>query len=98
MINVTTEEVLPLSAAAKLLPRRRRGRPVAMATLYRWASSGLHGVRLEVVRVGGTTCTTRAALQRFCEELTRKTATGQRTRKVSQGDGEHEATLITRGY
>jgi len=43
------------------------------ATLYRWAKCGLHGVKLETLRVGGTLCTSLEALQRFCERLTAST-------------------------
>ncbi|QKK07527.1 MAG: DUF1580 domain-containing protein [Planctomycetota bacterium] len=39
------------------------------STLYRWACSGLSGVRLEVVQVGGTMCTSRAAMERFFTRL-----------------------------
>ncbi|MCH7727048.1 MAG: DUF1580 domain-containing protein [Planctomycetes bacterium] len=63
------EGLLPLAEAAKILPRRR-GRKVATSTLYRWAKRGLRGVCLEVVQVGGTTCTSRSALQRFFNRLT----------------------------
>lgn len=40
------------------------------ATLHRWATDGLKGVRLEVIRIGGTTCTSKSALQRFFNALT----------------------------
>ncbi|QKK07485.1 MAG: DUF1580 domain-containing protein [Planctomycetota bacterium] len=63
------EQLLPLAQAAKLLPGRRHGRPPAPSTLYRWACYGLSGVRLEVVQVGGTMCTSRAALERFFTRL-----------------------------
>lgn len=59
------EEVLSLTDAAKLLPRRRRGKKPHSSTLYRWATVGLRGVTLETLRVGGTLCTSREALQRF---------------------------------
>ena len=45
------------------------GRPVSPATLWRWSSHGLRGVRLETVRVGGTTCTSTEALSRFFARL-----------------------------
>ena len=41
-----------------------------MATLYRWASHGCRGVRLETIQIGGTKCTSRQALQRFFAGLT----------------------------
>lgn len=65
------EELLSLPAAAKLLPRRREGKKVHTATLYRWTVTGLRGVVLESLQVGGTRCTSREALQRFFERLNR---------------------------
>lgn len=43
-------------------------------TLWRWAKKGLNGpdgqkVHLEIVRVGGTNCTSIEALQRFFDRL-----------------------------
>ncbi len=63
------EEILTLRHAAQRLPRRRSGRRPHPATLYRWATDGLRGVRLETIQVGGTTCTSIEALQRFFERL-----------------------------
>ena len=70
MIEITKEELLTLQKAARLLPRRRKGKQVHASTLYRWAAQGLKGVRLEVIKVGGTACTSREALQRFFQALT----------------------------
>ena len=39
------------------------------STLFRWASKGLRGVRLEVIRIGGTQCTSVEALARFFHRL-----------------------------
>ena len=78
MINLTSESVLSLTEAAKALPRRRAGKRPHVATLYRWASRGLRGVKLETLQVGGTLCTSTEALQRFFERLgTPATATDQ---------------------
>ena len=73
-INVFEESVLSLTEAAKLLPRRRRGRKVHVSCIFRWAQAGLKSasgmvVRLETVRVGGTKCTSKEALQRFFDRL-----------------------------
>jgi hypothetical protein len=70
LIDITTEEIGPLSDKADSLPRRRRGRKVHVSTLYRWATVGCRGVRLETIQIGGTCCTSTEALQRFFEELT----------------------------
>ncbi len=70
MIDVALEDVVSLTDAAKLLPKRRGGKRPHVATLYRWASGGCRGVVLETIQVGGTLCTSRQALQRFFEALT----------------------------
>lgn len=71
MIDISAETVVTFTDAAKDLPRRRRGRPVHPATLHRWASRGIGGVRLEFIKIGGTRCTSREALQRFFDTITR---------------------------
>jgi hypothetical protein len=69
MPDLLSEQPLSLAAAAQLLPHRRGDRPAHPSTLFRWAQHGLRGVKLEVVQVGGTKCTSRAALARFFERL-----------------------------
>lgn len=69
MIDYTTEEVVSLGTAAHRLPRCRGGRPVNPSTLWRWATRGLRGVRLETIRVGGSTCTSTEAVKRFLAAL-----------------------------
>jgi len=84
MIDITTEQVLSLTDAALLLPTRRRGRPTHPGTLYRWATSGVRGIRLETLRVGGTLCTSPAALQRFCDALTLSEEATARAREAGR--------------
>jgi len=74
-IDVFSETVLTLSEAAKRLPRVRRGKKIHVSSLYRWIMGGRRSrdgmvVRLETVKVGGTTCTSLEALQRFFDRLT----------------------------
>lgn len=75
-IDITSENVVTLTEAAKLLPPRRRGKRPNLATMYRWTKSGCRGVVLESVQVGGTRCTSREALSRFVERLTDRAAVG----------------------
>ncbi len=63
-INIESETILGLTAATKVLPRVNGRRP-AISTLWRWCRKGLHGVRLEYVRVGRNIATSREALNRF---------------------------------
>ena len=71
MIDLARETVASLTEAAKWkrLPRRRQGKRPHVSTLYRWATAGVAGVKLETIRVGGTLCTSLEALQRFFERL-----------------------------
>jgi hypothetical protein len=70
MIDLATEELIPLSEVPKLLPRRRTGRTIHLSAIYRWRQKGIKGIRLETATLGGTTYTSKEALARFCERLT----------------------------
>jgi len=69
MIDTTRETLLSLAEAGTILRKH-------VATVYRWSTAGVRGVILETLQVGGTRCTSREAVQRFCEALT--DATGPR--------------------
>src|SRR3954462_13703065 len=74
MISISLETVIPLSKVGDYCPRRRAEKKVHSSTALRWAKSGCvaeDGTRvfLEKIRVGGTTCTSVEALQRFFERL-----------------------------
>src|SRR5689334_23194438 len=69
MIDSTTEELLSLAEASKTVPGKN-GHGVNPSTVWRWALRGVGGVRLEVLRLGGRTCTSKQALQRFYERCT----------------------------
>lgn len=97
MINIGTDELLTLNAAAKRLPKGRTGKPVHVATLHRWASAGgLSGIRLETVKVGGVRYTSAEALERFVERCTAGDSTTpsqtRRSRKREIDRAEHELT------
>jgi hypothetical protein len=72
MIDPILEETFPLSQATRRIASlrcRRNGKPIASSTLWRWHTKGLGGVRLEVVRLGGLTCTSEDAVTRFFSAL-----------------------------
>ena len=71
MLNVANESFLTMTEATKVLP----GRP-NIATLWRWRTRGVRGVKLESCLVGGRRYTSREALDRFIE------------RSTAAGDGE----------
>lgn len=68
MIDTTKEHLLPVRDVPKLLPRRPNGRRLHISAVYRWIQRGVGGVRLEAVKIGGTTYTSREALERFAQQ------------------------------
>jgi hypothetical protein len=67
-----SEPLIPLTQVPSLpfIPRRRRGKKLNQATVFRWANPGVQRVRLETIRFGGTLCTTQGALLEFFRRLT----------------------------
>ncbi|HKB41964.1 MAG TPA: DUF1580 domain-containing protein [Gemmataceae bacterium] len=75
MIDLSHEDLLPLTAACRVIPPGRNGRRTHLSTLLRWIINGVRApggdvVRLEAVRLGGRWLTSAQALQRFGERLT----------------------------
>jgi hypothetical protein len=93
-IDPFTEEVLSFAQAARRLPRMRGGRPVSPATLWRWATSGLRGVRLETTHIGGTRCTSLEALARFFAGLAKDNAEAASAPRPTQLAAEAELGSI----
>jgi hypothetical protein len=77
VIEIQDEHLMTLAQAAKLRPSGRNGRPTHVSTVYRWIATGVRGVRLESIRIGGTLYTSREAIQRFADRLTPGPATIQ---------------------
>jgi len=74
-IDVFKEEVLSLTQATKRLPNVNRGKRLHVTTIWRWTLGGKKcpdgsTARLETIKIGGTTCTSLEALQRFFDRLT----------------------------
>jgi hypothetical protein len=70
MIDVDAEKLVPLSEARKLLPRRR-GKLLTWQCLYKWSRVGCAGERLETVSVGHTIHTSKQAIGRFIERVSK---------------------------
>lgn len=75
MIDLANETNISLSAAARMLPPGRRGRPVSLSCVLRWVLEGVRlpsgrVVRLDAVRLGGRWLTSVEALQRFADAQT----------------------------
>lgn len=67
------ETIIPLHEVPGRLQRRRNGRPIHLATIYRWSSAaGVRGVRLRRFRPAGVRgyATTLEELERFAVALT----------------------------
>ncbi len=64
-IDAGVETLVQFSSEARTaFPGRRR---LGYATLHRWRSEGVRGVRLETILVGGLRYTSREAIDRFIE-------------------------------
>jgi hypothetical protein len=64
------EELIPLARLATLLPAVRGKKPPHRMTVYKWATKGLksrsgHPIRLDTQFVGGTLCSSLAAVERL---------------------------------
>lgn len=73
-IDVFSETVVTLTEATKRLPTLNESKRLNVSTMYRWVQRGCLSkdgttVRLETVKIGGTTCTSLEALQRFFDQL-----------------------------
>ena len=87
MIDINTENLLPLHDVPKILPTRTNGKRVHISAVYRWVQRGIRGTHLEVVRIGGTTYTSREAMQRFAipssgDQATSAISTSTRQRQI----------------
>jgi hypothetical protein len=69
-IDIQTENPIPFGKAAKLIPNRRGGQGIDPCTLWRWATRGIRGMKLETILIGGIRYTSAEALQRFFERTT----------------------------
>jgi hypothetical protein len=65
MIDIEHEHLVAIHDVPKLLPVRSNGKRIHISAVYRWVQRGVRGIHLEIVRVGGTSYTSREALQRF---------------------------------
>jgi len=72
MIEQNNEERISLTAAARLPILRVNGSNPNSSALSKWGSKGVRGVRLETIRVGGATCTSLPAIERFLRRLNRQ--------------------------
>lgn len=87
-INLLSEQLMSMAQAVRSLPMRTSGKRLHVGTLYRWASQGVKGTRLETVRIGEHRFTSAEALQRFVDRLTE--AAELRAAQPLGTDGAHQ--------
>jgi hypothetical protein len=80
MIDISKQQILTLKEAIAVVPKIDGKRP-SLGSLYRWVNKGIRGVRLEVISIGGRTCTTRESLNMFFNEV------AQASRRNGMDDG-----------
>jgi hypothetical protein len=97
-IDPLSEELLTFSQAARRLPRLRNDRPVSPATIWRWGTVGLRGVKLETTKVGSVNCTSVEALRRFLARLNGQPEPPSTTGKPSDCEDDVARQLTARGY
>lgn len=71
---MSLSDLLPFSVLAGKVPNRNGGRGIHVATVVRWSTKGVRGVRLESLMVGGTRYSSIEALERFFAATTAATA------------------------
>jgi hypothetical protein len=91
-IDPLSHDTMSLTQAARRLPRLRAGRPVHPSTVWRWALSGLRGVRLETAMVGGVRVTSAAALRRFFDAVSANSAVNAKTDQPVEGSRQGTGT------
>lgn len=91
-IDIHSERLVPLGAVPRLglIPARRRGSRLHVATVHRWALRGLRGVRLETVQVGAQRCTSVEALGRFFERAARQREAGAAAKTTAPANPAHQ--------
>jgi Protein of unknown function (DUF1580) len=97
MIDLTTEALISLDDASRLVPAARRGKKTHLSTLLRWILKGCRGpngttVHLEAMRVGHRWMTSRQALQRFAESLTPRIASGEKSPTIRTSAARQRAS------
>ena len=67
MIDRARESIFPLTKATAMV--RKAGAKLHVGVLVRWATRGVVGVRLEVLRIHGRLWTSAEAIRRFSDRL-----------------------------
>jgi Protein of unknown function (DUF1580) len=84
-VQNVADDLISLTAASRLLPSHPNP-----ATLWRWRTKGIRGIRLQTVLVGGRRFVTRKAIEEFIQRLTE--AAEQRATDIRQE--RSQATIV----
>ena len=95
-IDLTKETVFPVTEAPEHIP----GRP-SKATVWRWVLTGVGGVKLESILVGGKRFVSAESIQMFCDRRTAAAdgdtppvqTSKQRERAIEQAEREFDANI-----
>lgn len=64
-IDLSSEDIFPVSEAPQHIP----GRP-GKASVWRWVLTGVGGIKLESILIGGKRFVSAESIQRFCDRRT----------------------------
>jgi hypothetical protein len=70
MIDISTEDLIPVQAIPDHVPKQPSGKKTHKSAGYRWMKPGIQGVRLETVFIAGCRYTSKQALNRFWHRVT----------------------------
>jgi len=95
MSEILKEEKLSIYDAAALFQGRTPGKNLCFSTIWRWILKGAHDVdgnivRLEAVRLGGRWVTSREAIARFSENLTKGESIDSDEKKINTSSAERK--------
>ena len=86
-VDIQHEQLVSLKEASKLLPKRN-GKRMHYSTIYRWATKGARGRKLESVHLGGVLYTSVEAISRFTAPASMvDLETGQAIAHILANDG-----------
>lgn len=92
MFDISAEKPISLHEAAAWLPKKKNGKPIAIATIMRWIINGHHGIHLEGGRFGDTFCTSVESLRRFAHRSVVQDANAAKERHSSPAEQRREQT------
>lgn len=94
MVHLSSEKLISLAKASRLLPRFDGKKHPHPSTLWRWCTRGLDGVKLDHVHVGRRICTSAEALDRFLNRHQRSHGSRAETASTSRSIEDRTTTRL----